>query len=55
MITIDEIESEVVVEGDGDGDSSERSPEVERERLRRIVRELLHEEIHRFLRTAGRT
>lgn len=55
-VTIDEVQSEVVVgERGADGrDPPEPSPEARREELRAVVRDLVREELERFLRTEAR-
>jgi hypothetical protein len=47
MVTFDEVDSEVVVEGEGAG-PSETAPEPEA--LRRLIREVIREELERFQR-----
>ena len=55
MITVDEVESEVIVGIEGTSTSKEEeAPEVLRERLRGVVRELVREEVERYLRTVTR-
>lgn len=52
MVTIDNVESEIVVDGGGGGgDSADKPHEVRVEELRAVVRELLCEEFQRYLRT----
>lgn len=46
MVTFDEVESEVVVEGEGAAAAAPPDPES----LRRLVREVLREELERFER-----
>ena len=55
MVTVDEVQSEVVVE-DGGGAEASGPPgdEVRKEELRALIRELLREELQRFLRTEAR-
>ncbi len=56
MIRIDEVQSEVVADTGtaAGGAESRRSPEVLKEELRGVVRELLREELERYLRTEVR-
>lgn len=55
MVTVDEVQSEVVVEdsaaGQGGGPPGD---EVRKEELRALIRELLREELQRCLRTEAR-
>jgi hypothetical protein len=54
MVTIEQIESEIVVDGEGGGDYADKPHEVRLEELRALVRELVAEEFERFLRTEAR-
>jgi hypothetical protein len=51
MVTVGEVHSEVVVEGDGHEKGAAPPPEVNKEQLRDLVRELLEEMLERHLRT----
>lgn len=58
MVTIDRMDSEVVVgsRGDGGDGGGEATPEPadDKARLRELIRSLLREEIERYLRTEAR-
>lgn len=56
MLQVGTVQSEVVIEGENSNgqDESQRPDESRREELRRIVRELIQEELERFLRTEAR-
>ena len=53
MVTIDTIHTEVVIEGDPQrvGSDAELGPETRKVTLREVVRELMREELERYLRT----
>lgn len=55
-VTIDEVQSEVVVgeRGAERREPPEPAPETRKEELRAVVRELIREELERFLRTGAR-
>lgn len=53
MVSVGEVQSEVVVEGEG-GSSGAADPMTSKEQLREVVRELLEELLERQLRTEER-
>ena len=54
MITIDDVDSDVVVEPDGPTDGGSVDPEALRDEIREVVRQIVREELERYLRTEAR-
>ena len=50
MVNIQNINSDVIVEDDSNADYADKSHEVQIEELRNLVREILQEEIERYIR-----
>jgi hypothetical protein len=51
MVTIQNVQSDVIVENGAQSDDADKSFEVRLEELRDLIREVLQEEIERFIRT----
>ena len=54
MVSIHEIDTELLPEQGASAPEGERRPEPDREQLRELIRELLREELERFLRLEAR-